>query len=184
MRSIGPEAEIIHQRYARALIAVAEEENILDKVEDDFSFFARLFKNNKDVEMFLVHPEISREDKHFFLSRITQKAKMPDPFVDFLKFLIDKRRICLIHGIFLKYRDIYDGLRRQQKVFVRSSIELTTLVRDRLKRCLEKGIGKKVFFEETIDKSLVGGIRVQISDKIYDFSIKTSLKKLQNKLLA
>ncbi|MFH1645420.1 MAG: ATP synthase F1 subunit delta [Candidatus Omnitrophota bacterium] len=184
MYSLGPEAEVLHQRYAYALISLAKEENLLKKVADCLNFFVQLLKTNKEAELFFIHPEIGKESKHLLLSKIAEKINMPSSFFDFLKLLIDKHRIRLIHGIFLKYRDVYDDLMRRQKVFIRASASLTHTARTRLQNCLEKGIGKKILFEEIIDPSLIGGIRVQINDDVYDFSIKANLDEFQNKLLA
>ena len=105
MRYQSPELEILHERYAGALMDIAEESGKLDEIEDNLSFITGLIKQDKKLARILQHPEISREDKLNLLKSIFKKADFCDEFFYFMQLLVKKNSLGLMHGIFLKYRD-------------------------------------------------------------------------------
>ena len=52
------------------------------------------------------------------------------------------------------------------------------------KRQLERITGKDVVIETKIDQSIIGGVIVQIGDKLIDGSVTSQLRSLQKQLLA
>jgi F-type H+-transporting ATPase subunit delta len=47
---------------------------------------------------------------------------------------------------------------------------------------LEKQTGKKVELTVDVDASLIGGLRTEIGGRLFDGSIKTQLKRIENTL--
>ena len=51
-----------------------------------------------------------------------------------------------------------------------------------IQRAISKKLNKEVFLYQKIDESLIGGIKVVISDYVFDASIKHKLDSLKNTL--
>jgi F0F1-type ATP synthase delta subunit len=60
--------------------------------------------------------------------------------------------------------------------------ELTNIEQKLLDETLKKKYGKDAIIRYSIDESLLRGIRLEIADQAIDFSAKTKLKRLKNKL--
>ena len=52
-----------------------------------------------------------------------------------------------------------------------------------MKSFLEKQTGKKVILETTVDPEIIGGLVIQMEDKLYDASISGKLRKAKQELL-
>ena len=48
---------------------------------------------------------------------------------------------------------------------------------------VSKKENKSIVLRQIVDQNLIGGIRVQINDRVYDDSIKNKVEKLRNELL-
>jgi len=105
-----------------------------------------------------------------------------DSFMDFLKLLIRKNRLNLIHGIFLRHRDYYDIERKKVKVFIRSAVELTQAQLDKLSGYLRSFLKKEVILDAEVDPSLIGGLFLKVHDRIYDVSVKSALHGINKRL--
>jgi F-type H+-transporting ATPase subunit delta len=66
---------------------------------------------------------------------------------------------------------------------VTTAQELTEANTQEIKSLIEKGTGKTVILDSKVDPSLIGGLVVQIEDKLYDASISGKLRKAKQELL-
>jgi F-type H+-transporting ATPase subunit delta len=65
---------------------------------------------------------------------------------------------------------------------VHTATALTDAQRQRLADSLSRTYGTAVSINEVVDRSIVGGIRVQIADDVIDGSISTRLTDLRSRL--
>jgi F-type H+-transporting ATPase subunit delta len=99
-------------------------------------------------------------------------------------FLVKKRLISKSAEILKKLTDL---INQEQGV---SEARLTVLkdpskkVIEKLTEILKKRYHSKVIlFETKVDKSIIGGMKIEIGDEIIDLSVKNKIVQLQNHLL-
>lgn len=182
MSYLGPETEILHERYAEALIDIAEEAGKLDGVADNLTFLNELVRKDRLFAKILHHPEIDREDKLKALEAVSKKVQFCDEFYAFLKVLAKKNRLNLIHGIFLKYCDLYKEKRSKVKVFIKAAVSLSKAQIERLKEILSRTLRKDIIVEESIQPSLIGGLDIKIGDLVYNLSLADRLNLMGERL--
>jgi len=78
-------------RYAKALIDLASEQNMLDKVYGDMKFIADICKNNRDFILLLNSPIIKTDKKQAVLKQ-TLAGNVSLPTELFIQLLTSKRR--------------------------------------------------------------------------------------------
>lgn len=178
----APKIEVLHHRYAQALIEVAQENNRLDKIEEDLISLNTLARTNRQFAHILYHPEIDKDDKIKLLEDVCKKFHFCPEISSFLKLLAKKNRFRLIHGVFLRYRDLYDLRKHRIKVFVRTAISLKKSQLAKLKTILKKKLNKDIFIEEIIEPSLIGGLNLKIGSLAYNPSLVDRLKLLEEDL--
>jgi F-type H+-transporting ATPase subunit delta len=70
----------------------------------------------------------------------------------------------------------------KQKATVFTPYELTPETRSAITAGLEKDAGRKIELEQVVDKTLIGGIKVQIGDMVYDGSVRSGLERMKEAL--
>lgn len=182
MYYLGPEDEILHGRYARTLMAVAQESGRLDKIAKDIEAASQGIGENKLFAKIFSHPGIGKEDKQKLLEAFSKKAKFCQEFVYFLKLLAQNSRLNIIHGILLRYQDLYNLHKARQKVIVQTAVSLGREQINRLKTILGEILNKDIFLEQVIEPSLLGSFKLRIGNKTYNFSLVNRLKFLEERL--
>ena len=170
----------IARRYARAFFEIAKEERRYEDYSRELGFFSAILKENKGLTEFLANPLFARPEKKAVMETILRKAGISELTANFLKLLVDMRRIGIISDIENRYREMMDEALNQVRVTVSAAFPLTGELAAQLQKGLEKLTGKQVEMTVLLDASLLGGVVVRIGDTIYDGSIRTQLKKIND----
>lgn len=182
MSYLGPETEILHERYAKALIDISEEADKLDEVADNLALLNELVRGERLFTKILQDPRIAKEDKLKTLEAISEKARFCDEFYDFLRVLTERDRLNIIHGVFLKHRDLYQGRKGKLKVVVETAVSLSREQIARLREVLSRKLKKDIIIEESIQPGLVGGLNIRIGDLAYNLSLADRLNLMEEGL--
>ena len=155
----------------------------LAAAEKDVPEVVRIIEGDEDLKSFLSHPAIGKPEKKGVLDKLFE-GKVSDAVFDFLNLLVDKKReeyLPIINEEFGRLLLEYQG-RRTCKVS--TAFELSDGIRKLIVDGLSKSTGKKIELEEIVDPSLIGGIKVQIGDKVFDGSLKSGLENMREALLS
>jgi F-type H+-transporting ATPase subunit delta len=103
---------------------------------------------------------------------------------NFVRVLASNQRLELLHEI----REQFDALKNEREgvveAEVQSAFEMTQdQVGDLVSR-LEKKLGRKVRARVSVDKALIGGVRLVVGDKVIDGSARAQLGALESALKA
>lgn len=167
------------KRYARALFQIAREENSVEEIYGELSGFSAILKENKDLMDFFVNPIFDQADKKAVLNELLTKIDVSTITANFLRLLIDKRRINILLEVEECYRADLDELLNRIRVKVRSAFPLSGDAKQRLLSRLSEMTGKNVEMAVEDDRSLLGGIIVAVGDTLYDGSVKTQLANIR-----
>lgn len=172
----------IAKRYARALFDIAAEENRYEKYHQELSEFVSILEGNKELKDFLFNPIVDQDAKKTVVGTILGKMDLSPVSANFLKLLVDKRRIDILGDIEACYRKFMDDALSKVRVQVETAYPLSAEQAGRIEEGLAAMTGKQVEMAVALEPSLLGGIVVRIGDTCYDGSIKTQLKNI-SKLL-
>ena len=174
--------EILHRKYARALIDLGQERDISSEIEEAFEKMITILKKNQSLSEGLLHPEINREEKFNLIDNICKQNKFCDEFKDFLLTLLKANRFKLIQGIFLKYQYLYDETQGRLKVRVQSAFALDDQQKNRLAKTLESRLSRKIFLKASQAPGLIAGITIKTGNQIFDNSLHRNLELLRERL--
>ncbi len=174
-------AEIVSKRYARALFDICVEENTVDKVAEDAAQIVNLY-NEDDFKIMIEHPNLSSEEK-FTIIKNAFGEHLADTLYGFFHVVFTKNRENHIFDIltaFLSFVDDYKGL---TVATVTTPFELSSEKIEQIKSKLSVKLSKKVDVNVVVDKSLIGGIIINVDGMLIDSSIQSSIKNLNKQLL-
>ncbi len=169
----------IAKRYARALFEIARDENTLEQTYNELRMFSAVLEENENLQEFLANPIFDLPDKKAVVIEILSKLEISIMAANFLKLLVDKRRIDILPDVEASYLKYIDDVLNKARVRVKTAFPLSEDLSDQIKNQLENLTGKTVEVVIEEDPSLVGGIVVGIGDTLYDGSIRAQLASIR-----
>lgn len=174
-------AELVAKTYAGALFEVALEEKSIDKYLEEINFIVDSCKKNPQFYQILNTPEIKNDEKKKVIDKVFGK-KINKLIINFIKILIDKRRIKNLYLIAEKFESIVTDYKGIVKVTAVTAMPLDKDDIKKLKKRLALATGKEIKLDNQIDKDLIGGILIKLGDKVIDGTVKGKLEELEKKL--
>lgn len=174
--------DIVSSRYAESLFELAKEEKTIEAYQDDMQKVSAVFQTDSSFVQFFSHVAIDDNVKINLLDQ-SFKNQISEYVLNFLKLLVMKRRIRYILGICDAFQSLcndYFGI-KVGKVF--SPYVLNDDEISKIEKAVSIKENKKVQLRLVIDESLIGGIKVEIDNHVYDNSLSYKLESLKNELL-
>ena len=172
----------IAKRYARAFFGIAREDGLYEKYYLELTLFSSIIKESKDLKELLLNPVFGQDEKRAVVDSLLKKTDISNVTANFLRLLVDKRRIGILPDIESCYRKFMDEALKKIRVDVKTAFPLSTELSEKLQKRMEDITGRKVEMAVSEDASLLGGIVVGVGDTLYDGSIKTQLHNIRNLL--
>jgi len=169
-------------KYAKAIYELAAESHMLDKVETQLRLVESTLNTYSDLSTLIYHPRVLAQAKKETLTKIFGQD-LTDIVLKFLLLLVDKRRETVLPAIIREYVILANEARNIVEAEVTTTIPLDSHQQTALINKLSLVTGKTIVLKTQINKAIIGGIIVQIGDKLIDGSITRQLQMLRNTLL-
>ncbi len=168
------------KRYAQAAFELASESGSLN----DWSVAL------SEIGEFMANPEVARVLEN---TRIAPAAKLslidqalgtlPPVAVNLARLLVQKGRTRLATEIAVEFRrlaDVSQGIEHAKAV---TAVPLTEPEREALVTRLQSQTGKRIMLETEVNPNLIGGLLLQIGDRMVDSSTRARLHALRENLV-
>jgi F-type H+-transporting ATPase subunit delta len=181
MKEGGVKGEIL-ERYAQALLSLAQDSNTVDQVGNDVNSVLGVLKESPDLQEFLDNPLIKPADKKAVMNRILGDSVHPYTR-NFIQVLVDRRRIMFLEGICKEFQALLRKLNQTVLAEVTSARELTDDQKNSLReKVLAMTGARQVELETHIDPELIGGVVIRIGSQVIDASLRGQLRRLSLRL--
>jgi len=169
--------------YAEALLACAAKTNSIDAVGSELKqIVTEIVGQYPKIGSFFANPTIRSVRKQPVLDAALKNAVSP-LMKNFLELLNQNQRLGLLREIQSAYQGICDSRAGRIRVIVRSATALNDGQLAQLKSTLAEKLGKDPILATSVEPQLLGGMIVQIGDRVYDTSVRARLDNLRNHLL-
>ena len=173
---------VVGDRYAESLFDLAKEENKVTQYLDDIKLVGEVLDSDPQIVQFFNHVLIENDKKIQLLDQ-SFKGNVDQYVLNFLKLLVQSRRIRYIDDIVKSYIKLSNQYLGIEEGMIYTPYELTDQQIQDIEKAISQKEIKKVTLKVSIDPSLLGGIKVQISNRIYDGTIKNKVEMLKKELL-
>lgn len=173
---------VVGDRYAESLFDLAKEENQVTQYLDDIKLVGEVLDSDPQIVQFFNHVLIENDKKIQLLDQ-SFKGNVDQYVLNFLKLLVQSRRIRYIDDIVKSYINLSNQYLGIEEVMIYTPYELTDQQIQDIEKAISQKENKKVTLKVSIDPSLLGGIKVQIANRIYDGTIKNKVEMLKKELL-
>ena len=170
-------------RYSLALYELAEESNLLSKIETNSVSILNLIGTSVDFNNLIKDPTVSRKELINAINKIFDYLEIENLLKNFTNFLVTKRRFFFIEQILNNFIEICSEKRGELKTEIRSAKNLSNDEINNIKDELSKYFTSKIKLDYKYDESLIGGLIVQVGSTMIDTSIKNKLQQIENKMM-
>ncbi|WP_159788333.1 ATP synthase F1 subunit delta [Sodalinema gerasimenkoae] len=170
-------AEIV-EPYAKALMAIATEHDLVDVIGEDTAQILDTLKSSEELRQFITNPIIKPATKKAVLAQLFE-GQVHDYMFRFLRLLVDRGRILFLQEICAQYQVLLRELKNIALAEVTSAVELSDgqreQVRDRVKVFTN---ASDVELQIEVDPTLLGGVIIRVGSKVLDLSLRGQLRRL------
>ena len=107
------------------------------------------------------------------------RSRVPETVLAILRMLCVKGHMGDLDRMITEYDLLNQEHQGISVAHVTSAVALKESERERLRQGLEASFGKKVTLQCSLDRTLLGGIRVEIEGKVIDGSIRNKLQQIK-----
>jgi F-type H+-transporting ATPase subunit delta len=169
--------------YAEALLAAALRQNAADATGEELSrFVSDVFDAAPRIESFFASPVVGKKAKSAALEKALP-GNVSEVMRGLFTVLTRNGRLDLLRGIDQAYRQLLDARAGRIPVKVTSAVALSDTQRGSLVSTLTEILKQQPILNVRIDPDLLGGLVVQVGDRVFDTSVRTRLQSLRTRLL-
>jgi len=171
----------VAKRYAKALFEVANEQGIAAQVEEQLKMVVDTLQGHEELRSVMNHPKIDASSKMDLLKSIFS-GHVSELVLNTLQLLVQRRRGNIVTALYYDYVRIANDSLGRIDATVYSPFDLDGDQEQNIASTFSGLTGKTVRVQTVIDKSLLGGIKVRVGDRLYDASLSGKLDRLQQSL--
>ncbi|MCF6149131.1 MAG: ATP synthase F1 subunit delta [Candidatus Kuenenia sp.] len=168
--------------FVNALLETAVDKGILDQVENDLGLVSAAIVEYEDLKKMFMHPSITHKEKKDTIKTVFGES-VSGLMLNFLYLLVDRRREQILELIPDVYGQVVDEKKGVIRAKVQSTIPIVGERLESLKDSLKKLTGKIVEVEVVENPQILGGLIVEVGNKMIDGSVVNRLRNLRSKLM-
>ncbi|MDE6221884.1 MAG: ATP synthase F1 subunit delta [Lachnospiraceae bacterium] len=177
-------AKLVSKTYAQALFELAVEEDKTSAFLEEAAGLLEVLRTNAEFGQFMNHPKIQKEDKLAVVQNVF-RDKISREMLGFLVTIVEKDRYTEIEAILEDFVASVKEYNNIGTAYVTTAIAISDQEKQDIEsRLLATTRYKTIECIYDVDNSLIGGMVIQMGDRVVDSSIRTKLDKLQRELLA
>ena len=178
-----PKTDAVSRVYAEALVGLAEKNNELDELAEEVAALQQMAADSAELNKLFTSPVIGAADRTALVQRLFE-GKTSDNLYKFIQVVNRKGRLAALPGICGAVAQIVAAKRGQIDVQATVAQPLDDASAARVAQELGQTLGKTVNLHQTVDQSILGGMKLRIGDRLIDASVATRLTRIQHKLAA
>ncbi|VDG98194.1 F-type ATPase subunit delta [Lysinibacillus sphaericus] len=173
---------IVAERYATGLFKAAQEQGVLLAVHTDVRELQAALNDNNGFEDLMSLPQLSLIKKRELIANILPGAQKL--LLNALYVMLDADRMDELSNVLEDFHQLANDASGVAEATVYAIRPLTEQEETAISSAFAHKVGKQSLQIQTIiEPKLIGGIRLQIGNRIFDSSISNKLAKLERTLI-
>ena len=171
-------------RYAKSLISLAEERDVLEQVKGDMEIILSVCEESQDFSNMLKSPVVKADKKSAILNQVFG-SKISELSLSFLNLLTSKKREAILGAVAENYINLYNESKNIVSATVTTAASITEVIKAQVLTQLKSVVGDAdVRIEERVDASLIGGFVLRVGDLEFNASVANKLQKLKREFVS
>ena len=173
--------EAVDRVYAESLFELADAEGGEQRLKDvvaEFDDIVELVKQNPEFSEFLSSQILPTDDRDRSLRTIFDNSGLSPLVLHFLLVLNQKARLSRLLSVITAFAEMVDQKfgRIEVNVYTRQAVDQQTV--DHIRQTLLQSLGREPVVYAYTDPSMLGGVKMQIGDRLFDDSLRTQIRNM------
>jgi F-type H+-transporting ATPase subunit delta len=160
--------------YAQALLAIAQAEGALERVQDELYAFAKAVDANRELRESLTDAALPTQNKRAVVEDLLGERAHPLT-TTLTAFLVEAGQARRLGSIAEELAREAAARSEKRLAEVRTAVALTEAQRRELEAALTKVAGQPVELKVVVDPTVVGGVVARVGDEVFDGSVASRL---------
>jgi F-type H+-transporting ATPase subunit delta len=170
------ELATIARPYAEAVFRLAKQGNSLPAWSDALNLIASVYEDPQ-MQAAMANPKVTPADIEKLLLVICGE-RIDGVARNLIQLLVHNRRLSVVAEI----RDLYEQLKLEDEgkvdAKISSAFPMEEAQRNQVVNLLSSRFKRKINATVTVDPDLIGGIKVEVGDKVWDASVRGRLQTM------
>ena len=173
---------VIARRYAKALMNLASQGNLIDTAADNLNELSEAFSSSREFQSSLTDNKIPQATRQQILVSVLEQMQV-DPLIHtFARFLFSKGRIMLLPEI----GQAFDLLVKERTGKLEAEVTVSESPSEEMLKSIQSelsaSLGKDVSMSIKVDPSIIGGVVARVGSTVIDGSLRTQLRQLRQSI--
>ncbi len=177
--------DAVDRVYAQSLFELAETEGGRDQLESiasELEELANLIRTHRDLAELLGSRIIPVVDKQRSLNTIFG-GRISDLLLRFLLVLLRKERLNRTLPITVAFDELIQNRFGRVEIDLYTRLALPAEQVDSIRKRLHHALQREPVLHAYLDEDMIGGVRMQVGDKLIDASVATQLRRMREQLI-
>ena len=167
------------KRYGQAIFELAQDQGAVEQWGQDMALVSEAFED-AEFSALLKHAGVSAEDKRRATDAVLGDAQ---PMVrNMVNLLVARGLVDAIAEACREFTELQDRLEGRQRVEVTTAVALEPAEVERITQFVAGLIGREVVVTPRVDEDILGGLVIQIGDRLMDGSARARLNGLRERM--
>ena len=175
------ELATIARPYAEAVFRLAKQGNALPAWSDALNLIASVYQDPQ-MQAAMANPKVSSADMERLMLAICGE-RIDGVARNLIQLLVHNRRLSLVAEI----RELFERLKLQDEgkldAKISSAFPMEDNQRNQVIDMLSARFKRKIDATVTVDPDLIGGVKVEVGDKVWDASVRGRLQSMAATLM-
>ena len=173
----------ISVRYAKALLSLANEQNVSAEIRDNVETLNELINTTPELKDFLENPVLRPSYKLDILIKSFKTIFNPI-MLSFLKLVIKNKRELYLSSILRAFTDLFKKDNRIKSVVLTTAKPASKKTIKTIKDYITREFDFNIELSEKVDDKLIGGFILRMEDHQINASVENHLNNIKKELLS
>ena len=165
-------------RYAKALFDFSIGEKQLENVFQDLQALKQVVTENHEFSSILRSPIIHANKKNGVFKTVFEN-RVSNITLGFFGILVKKKREPNILTIIEEFFKLYKNHHHIKTAHITTAVDMSVEIKQQITDLLTRQTGAQIELVEHINPKIIGGLKIQIDDEIFDSTIKGKIDQLK-----
>ena len=175
----------VSRRYAKALFDIAKEKSLEQSMFKEVNDILKIFISEKRFQKLFESPVLSSKEQKLMIEEVfsvknQKKIIVSEEMFKFFKVIASNRRLNILKNVLYSFSNLVKSMNQELNVKVTSAVPLNEKILLQIKGIFSNKTKKQINIVSYVDKSIIGGIILQIGSNLIDASIKSKILKINN----